>query len=219
METNETKTGEQKPASTNMNTAMNEILQDDTIETTSLEQESPSTNINTDMSEFLENAESISDSGEVDYEAHFQSGINYRRDGLLDEAVRELQIAAEDPEKTVRNSRMLALCYMEKGSYDSAAKEFKKVIEAMTPDETGYLDIMYELAEAYFKNKDNDNALKAYDEIHSQDPGFRDVSQRLEVLNAGLIVTPDTPEPEPEQQSEQTAEKTLNPKKSRISYL
>ncbi len=159
---------------TNMNTAMNEILQDTGGE-----------------------ADEVSaETGERDYEACFQAGMNFKREGQLDEAIRELQKAAGDSKNISRNSRLLALCYVEKGSYESAAKEFKKVIETMSPDESGYLDVLYELAEAYFNNSDNDNAQKAYNDICKQDPAFRDVPQKLEVLKT-----------------------RPKPKKSRISYL
>ena len=94
---------------------------------------------------------------------------------------------------------------MEKGSYESAANEFKKVIENMSPDESGYLDVLYELAEAYFNSNDNDNAQKAYNDICKQDPTFRDVPQKLEVLKTRVTGGADTAKPKQ--------------KKSRISYL
>ncbi len=168
------------------------------------------TNMNTAMSEILQDtggeaAEVSAEAGEVNYEACFKAGMNFKREGQLDEAIRELQKAAGDPGNISRNSRLLALCYVEKGSYESAANEFKKVIETMSPDESGYLDVLYELAEAYFNSKDNDNAQKAYNDICKQDPAFRDVPQKLEVLKTRAAGGADTAKPKQ--------------KKSRISYL
>jgi tetratricopeptide (TPR) repeat protein len=168
------------------------------------------TNMNAAMSEILEETggeagEGSAETGERDYEACFQAGMNFKREGQLDEAILELQKAAADPENISRNCRMLALCYVEKGSHDRAANEFKKVIETMSSDESGYLDVLYELAEACFNSNDNDNAQKAYNDIYAQDPTFRDVPQKLEVLKARAAGAADTAK--------------SKPKKSRISYL
>jgi tetratricopeptide (TPR) repeat protein len=140
--------------------------------------------------------------GEKDYETHYNLGIAYKEMGLLDDAVKEFQIAAKDPERTVQSSSMLALCYMEKKLYPLAIEEFKKVIGAMTPADDDYLGVKFDLAEAYEKNKKYDNALKMYTEIYVRDPKFRDVELKMENVKA-LI-------------AEETKDK---PKKDRISYL
>ncbi len=175
--------------------------------------------VNAAMNEILKELDEEPPGGGKDYEKHFQAGITYRRQGRLDDAVRELRIAAEDPARIVRNSRMLALCYMEKGSYAEAVKEFEKVIGELSPDSAGYLDILYETAEAYAGNGDNKNALRIYTDIHSQDPTFRDVSMRLDDLRVR------EPKAAPEQHhAEHRAEPAPaaikpKPKKNRISYL
>ncbi|NOZ69213.1 MAG: tetratricopeptide repeat protein [Deferribacteres bacterium] len=181
--------------------------------------------VNAAMNEILKELDEEPASGATDYEKHFQAGITYRRQGLLDEAVRELRIAAGDPARTIRNSRMLALCYMEKGSYAEAVKEFEKVIAELSPDSAGYLDILYETAEAYVSNGDNANALRIYTDIHSQDPTFRDVAARLDELGAQEpVVEPQAP-PEAEHHAGPApagpapAATKPKPKKNRISYL
>ena len=147
--------------------------------------------------------------GEKDYETRYNLGIAYKEMGLLDDAIKEFQIAAKDPaltqgepERTVQTSSMLALCYMEKKLYPLAIEELKKVIETMTPADDGYPGVKFDLAEAYEKNKEYDNALKLYAEIYAQDPKFKDVELKMENIKA-LI-------------SKETKGK---PKKDRVSYL
>ncbi len=118
-----------------------------------------------------------------DYEARYQAGIEYRQKGLFDEAINELRIAAQDSEKTVRNTTMLAMCYMEKGSYPMAVAEFTKVMEMMSPDESTYLHVKYELACACMKNGDKGKALEFFTEIHAQKPDFKDVSDMMSSLD------------------------------------
>ncbi|MEN8264371.1 MAG: tetratricopeptide repeat protein [Nitrospirota bacterium] len=176
---------EQADSPNSMNSAMNEILQ---------AMGGPDGN-------------DAAQTGETDYEACFQAAMNFKRDGLLDEAIGELKKTSDDPDNIIRNSRMLALCYVEKGLYGDAAGEFRKVVEAMSSDESGYFDTLYELAEACFNNNDNDDAQRAYNEIYDHDPMFRDISQKLEILKTRVTEVPKSSEPKP---------KT---KKSRISYL
>jgi len=126
-----------------------------------------------------------SGAGEEDYESHYTAGIEYKQKGLLDDAIREFQIAAKDPERRVLTSRMIASCYMEKKEYPLAIAEFDKILENMSPDEVNYLRIKYELAEAYMSSNDYDRAIETYTEIHDRDPEFRDVANKIRTLKEG----------------------------------
>lgn len=142
----------------------------------------------------------------VDYDAHYMAGLDFKQKGLLDEAIKELQTAAQDPDKFQRNSTMLALCYMEKKAYPLAIAEFNKIIDTMTPADSTYLRVKYELANAHMHNKEVARALELYFEIHALDPDFKDVSAKMASLK------------------EQTApsaaqENTPRPKRDRVSYI
>ena len=140
----------------------------------------------------------------VDYEAHYIAGLDFKQKGLLDKAINELMVASRDPDKLKRNSTMLALCYMEKKSYPMAIAEFNKIIAAMTPDDSSYLHIKYELANAHMNNKEVSRALELYFEIHAQDPDFKDVSSRMTSLKG---------------QKTQAPEGIPRPKRNRVSYI
>ena len=136
-----------------------------------------------------------------DYEFRYQKGLEYRRQGLLDEAVKELRIASQDPDKKIRNSTMLAMCYKEKQCYPEAIIEFSKVMESMSPSDSTYLHVKYELATAHLNNTDPDKALKLYTEIHSQEPDFKDVSDKIDSIQP------------------QTQESKPKSKRDRVSYI
>lgn len=133
-----------------------------------------------------------------DYEARYQAGLECRQKGLLDEAIKELRISAKDPEKKVRNSIMLALCYMEHGSHALAITEFTNVLESMSPSDSTYIHVKYELASACLNNKDPNRALELYSEIQAANPDFKDVPEKISAL---------------------TAEARDKPKKDRVSYI
>jgi len=142
----------------------------------------------------------------IDYEAHYVAGLEFRQKGLLDEAIKELQTAVKDPVKFQRNLTMLALCYMEKKAYPLAIAEFNKIIDNMTPDDSTYLRIKYELANAHMHNKEVKRALELYFEIQAIDPEFKDVSTRIASLEEQIAPSADR-------------EETPKPKRDRVSYI
>ncbi len=142
----------------------------------------------------------------VDYEAHYLAGLDFKQKGLLDEAIKELQKAAKDPDKFQRNATMLALCYMEKKAYPLAIAEFNKIIDTMTPDDSTYLRVKYELANAHTNNKEVSRALELYFEIHALNPDFKDVSAKMASLKGQ-----NAPAPAPED--------ITRPKRDRVSYI
>ena len=141
---------------------------------------------------------------EKDHESHYNLGIAYKEMGLIDDAITELQIAANDPERKLQTSTMLAFCYMSKKLYPFAIKEFKKALETMTPSNDSYLRLKNDLAEAHEKNIEYETALKLYEEIHTQDPNFTDIKQKIEKTKS-LISKQDKGKPKS--------------KKNRVSYL
>ena len=142
----------------------------------------------------------------VDYEAHYVAGLELKRKGLLDDAIKELQIAVKDPDKFQRNTTMLALCYMGKKSYPLAIAEFTKILDTMTPDDSTYLHVKYELANAHINNKEVNRALELYFEIHALAPDFKDVSDKMTALNGQKA--PDS-----------AAEDMPRLKRDRVSYI
>ncbi|RJR20585.1 MAG: hypothetical protein C4581_03175 [Nitrospiraceae bacterium] len=142
----------------------------------------------------------------IDYEAHYVAGLEFRQKGLLDEAVKELRTATGDPDKFQRNATMLALCYMEKKAYPLAIAEFNKIIDKMTPDDSTYLRVKYELANAHVNNKDVNRALELYSEIHALEPDFKDVAVRIASLEEQKTPAADR-------------EELPKPKKDRVSYI
>ncbi len=136
-----------------------------------------------------------------DYESRYQTGIEFRQQGRLDDAIKELQVAVLDPDKIVRNSTMLAMCYMEKGSYSLAIVGFNKVLESMSSSDATYIHVKYELANAYLKNRENEKSLELFSEIHAEKSDFKDVAHKVHSLK---------PPPLSE---------NPKPKKDRISYI
>lgn len=140
---------------------------------------------------------------EEDYESHYIAGIEYKNKGLLDEAIREFQIVAKDPAKALLSSRMIALCYMEKGVFIRAISELNTLLGSMPGSDERVIDIKYELAEACMKNNDYDKALEIYFEIRTIHPDYKDISHKIDILKS----------------LSEKSEKKQKVKKNRISYI
>ncbi len=139
--------------------------------------------------------------GEKDSDTHYNLGIAYKEMGLIEDAIKELEISAKDPKKNLLSIGMIAICYMSQGLYPAAIREYKRAIESISPDNDSYLGFNYDLADAYSKNKDYRNALKKLIEIHEMSPDFRNVKQKMEKIK-GIISGGDG-----------------NQKKDRVSYI
>ncbi|MBI5190429.1 MAG: tetratricopeptide repeat protein [Nitrospirae bacterium] len=168
--------------------------------------------------------------GTEDYETHYNLGIAYKEMGMLDEALNEFTLASKDAARTLDCASMLGLCYMEKGEFQKAIDLFNKGLSVRGRAKEEYMGLRYDMATAYELSGDEANARSILEGLLKEDPGFRDVADRLRELGAGAsdiedISVPDDeavqelePEPAPEQPKQQ--EKTTpTPKKSRVSYL
>ena len=117
-----------------------------------------------------------------DYETRYNLGIAYKEMGLVDEAIREFQVASADSSRSVECCSMLGLCFMEKGDAESAASWFKRGLgnNGQTPEQI--LGLHYDLGQALEMMGDHAGALDAFRKVHSRSPNHRNVAERIRRL-------------------------------------
>ena len=120
------------------------------------------------------------------YKEAFEKGMEYRNSGSLDRAIRCFQDASIDPDLRVRALRMIAECYMEKGLFSLAIKEYEKILEVINQDDSHYIEIKYELGNAQMMNEEYKEALETFNHIREMDPGFRDISDKIKTVEQKL---------------------------------
>ena len=140
-----------------------------------------------------------------DYETHYNLGIAYKEMGLIDDAIREFQASRNDPKRFVHSSNMLGTCYVEKGLYPLAIDVLKNSLAMMKEHDESYWTMQYDLAEAYEKNNNIEEALDAYLQVYQWKADFRQVSEKIDALKAALRDNPD--------------QQKLKERKDRVSYL
>jgi tetratricopeptide (TPR) repeat protein len=140
-----------------------------------------------------------------DHETHYNLGLAYKELGLIDDAIKEFQVARDDPQTFFSSSSMLSICYKEKGFYPLAIEILSSTIEKMKDRDESYWATRYDLADAYERNSNLKEALDIYTEIYGWNARFRDIPERINQVEA---------------QMQQPVDKGKSrDKKERISYI
>jgi tetratricopeptide (TPR) repeat protein len=120
--------------------------------------------------------------GEEDYRSHYDLGMAYLDMGFLDEALAEFSLAQKHPELKLRGIEMTCRCFMERNDVELAIEELKAGLEIEGYSQAEYLGLRYNLAMAYEKLGEIEEATRHYEEIVRTDPSFRDARVRLDGL-------------------------------------
>ncbi len=121
---------------------------------------------------------------EEDYDTHFNLGIAYREMGLLDEAIREFQLAAKSPEFGIEATSMIGACYLAHGLPEQAAEWYARALDMPRLPPEVQVGLRYELGRAHEANGNLAAALSSFAEVLAVNPAFRDVVSRVAKLKA-----------------------------------
>lgn len=122
---------------------------------------------------------------EEDSDTHFNLGIAYKEMGLLPEAIREFQVSSRNPELFVECCSMIGVCFMDQGMWTQAAEWYEKALGAPNLAPEAELALRYDLAASFESAGELERAVDVYQEVVALNPGYRDVSSRLDVLSQG----------------------------------
>jgi len=140
--------------------------------------------------EFRMEAEGESNTVHEDYETHYNMATAYKEMDLLDEAIREFQVAAgltgsaDGTPRYFHCCNMLGHCFSEKGMPQAAVSWFKKGLDAPGLNAEESKALKYELGNAYEQMGDLKGAVAAFTDVYGVDIGYRDIGDRIESLHA-----------------------------------
>lgn len=124
-----------------------------------------------------------------DFEEHYNHGVAYKEMGLVEEAIREFQAAAEcveesDGSRDLYNCcTMLGHCFIESGMPKLSLIWYTRAYERSDLNSDERLALEYELGNAYQLLDETDEALEHFERVYAVDVDFRDVASRLESLH------------------------------------
>lgn len=140
--------------------------------------------------EFRMEAEGEITTANEDYETHYNMATAYKEMDLLDEAIREFQVAAgltgsaDGTPRYFHCCNMLGHCFVQKGMPQAAVTWFKKGLDAPGRNAEESKALQYELGSAYEQMGDLTRAVAAFTDVYGVDVGYRDIGDRLESLKS-----------------------------------
>jgi tetratricopeptide (TPR) repeat protein len=123
-----------------------------------------------------------------DHETHYNLGVAFREMGLLDEAIGEFQTVVKGAQKGaypphfLQACSLLAVCFMEKNMPAIATKWYTRALEMPDLDEEATMALQYDMGVAYEQAGDAQTALEKYTEVYSQNIDYRDVAEKIRLL-------------------------------------
>ncbi|MBN1962786.1 MAG: tetratricopeptide repeat protein [Deltaproteobacteria bacterium] len=121
---------------------------------------------------------------ESDHETHYDLGIAYKEMGLLDDAIREFNIAARSSIRAVGALTMVGMCYLERGDSVAALKYWQDILNSPAITENDALALRYGIARSFEDADRQNDALKFYKNLYASNPNYSDVGERIQNLQA-----------------------------------
>lgn len=117
--------------------------------------------------------------GLEDTDTHFDLGIAYKEMGLIEDAMKEFELAMRNPQRECICQTMIGLCYMEQGKTTDAISRFKRGLYAEAKTEREEMGLYFELGHAYELLQDPKEALYYFQKVAKREPDFREVDRRI----------------------------------------
>jgi lipopolysaccharide biosynthesis regulator YciM len=117
-----------------------------------------------------------------DAQSHFDLGQAFKEMGLYDEAINEFRQASQDPARRIECLIMQCACLRERGEVDKAITMLQALLKPGLSEEENCA-VKYELASAYETAGMGEEANVLLNEIREINPGFRDISSRINAAN------------------------------------
>jgi tetratricopeptide (TPR) repeat protein len=122
------------------------------------------------------------DSGDESPASLYEMGMVYLEMDLHDQAADSFQKASCHPEFAVRAYEMWGITLQRANKCDEAIAVLTDGLDVPDEGSREYLGLLYHIARAHEQGDNNDEALRLFEMIQKQDPGFLDVGRRLSKL-------------------------------------
>jgi tetratricopeptide (TPR) repeat protein len=127
-----------------------------------------------------------------DFETLYQTAIAYKEMGLLEQAIKEFQdaadiVSANDGTRRFFNcANLLGHCFMELGKPNLSVKWHLRSLESYDITDEERRGVWYELGVAYEADGDNANAAKYFEQVYAESIDFRDIGERMRNLAVAI---------------------------------
>ncbi len=148
--------------------------------------EAPSDTIDVDQvfAKFKEGVKATVD--ESDASTHYDLGVAYKEMGLFADAISEFQLAAQEPSRTCTCYAMIGIIHRNQGELDLAAQAFETALRGEQKTVDQEKNLTYDLALLAQERGHQQEYAQHLVDLAKLDPGFRDVTERLEALGKSI---------------------------------
>ena len=126
---------------------------------------------------------------ESDSATHYDLGVAYKEMGLVADAIKELEIAARDPARECMCYAMIGLVHLEHDELDAAEKAYIRGLEAGRKSVDQEMNLYYDLGVVNEMKRAYPEAAYYFKKIARKDPAYRDIRERLMVIEQALNET------------------------------
>jgi tetratricopeptide (TPR) repeat protein len=113
---------------------------------------------------------------------HYKLAITYQDMGMIDDAVKALEVAVRAPRLQFEAASMLGRLYLKRGAPAQAIEWFERAADAPAPDPEAGRALLYELADTLESEGETARALAVFLELQADAGDYRDLPARLERL-------------------------------------
>jgi tetratricopeptide (TPR) repeat protein len=115
----------------------------------------------------------------------YERGITLRKAGVFKLAITEFELAAANPRYALKSHAQIGLCHKSCGRYEEAVSAFRNALKSSRASAKETVQILYVLGRTLEMLGRTADTLEAYRWIRREDPGYRDVEQRIRQLSIG----------------------------------
>lgn len=115
----------------------------------------------------------------------YERGLVLKKVQMFYEAIEDFRTAARDPQYAGKAHVQIALCLRSADRHEEAIMAFRQALASATLSSEEQRHILYHMGQTLESLGRYEESLEVYAWIRKEDPGFRDVTQRIKHLSAG----------------------------------
>ncbi len=120
--------------------------------------------------------------GADDAQSHYDLGVAYKEMGLLEDALREFEVAGHDAKRASVCHSMIGMIHLERGNLNEAIDAFMRGLQSPERTKDQEAALSYEIGAAYEVKRMSKQALDYFQRAARLIPSFRDTPERIRRL-------------------------------------
>jgi len=120
----------------------------------------------------------------TELELWYELGVRLADVGKTDGAIEAFQHSIKDPKKRLDSLVRLGSCFVQKGLFDLAKKQFTTALQGMNSTSERQKEVLYELGSIAEMSGQKGEAVSWFGKIYEVDIGYRDVAKKIDQLKS-----------------------------------